>query len=619
MTLETERPLAAGGRWESLLSALDVIARPFRWLAASLPSRPQNWRDLSPARFFTRTLLRRILAANLFGLAIVIGGILYTSQYHAWLVDAKRDSLKVQGEMLAAAIAGDARVEGSTLQLEAERLRNSDNVQVPFRDDGFAALELSIRPERVTPLLRKLIQPANTRARIYGLDGTLIVDSARLLSRGQLSRADPPPNERRVKTKNFWTRLKAWMIGQDLPVYKEIGNANGMLYPEVKTALTGVTTAMLLLNDDGDQIVSVAVPIRRLNSTLGVLMLSTRPGEIDSILDEEQSVIWALAAVALLATIVSSIMLARTVAGPMRRLSDTAELVSRNIAAPHDLPGLEGRTDEVGQMAAAFSTMTAALYRRVEASESFAADVAHELKNPLTAARSTAESLAYAKTDEQRANLVHQIQNELKRLNRLITDVSNASRLDAELARQQMKPLDATTVITTVSQIFRDILSDDTRKVATNMEPAPYDGAYLVRGDEGRLAQVVTNLVDNAISFSPEKGIVTVTGRNRNQHVEIIVEDQGPGIPENRLDVIFDRFYSDRPATDHQRGKNSGLGLSISREIVKAHGGDIWAENIRPAGGAPDSAPTGARFVVKLPALTANPRAGMTSGRRAAS
>lgn len=205
----------------------------------------------------------------------------------------------------------------------------------------------------------------------------------------------------------------------------------------------------------------------------------------------------------------------------------------------------------------------------------------------------------------------------MKRLNRLITDVSNASRLDAELARQQMKPIDSTTVIATVAQIFRDILSDDTRKVRTIVEPGTFLGAYMVRGDEGRLAQVLTNLVDNAISFSPENSVVTVTARNRNQHVEMIVEDQGPGIPENRLDVIFDRFYSDRPATDHQRGKNSGLGLSISREIVKAHGGDIWAENIRPAGSAPDSAPTGARFVVKLPALTTNPRAGMTSGRRA--
>lgn len=616
MTLETERPLAGNARQESLASALAVLARPFRWLWDRLPAAPEWLAELSPGRLFRATLLRRILAANLFALAIVIGGILYTSQYHAWLVDAKRVALKVQGEMLAAAIAGDARVEGSTLQVEADRLRTGEAAKVPLRDDGFTALELSIKPERVTPLLRKLIQPANTRARIYALDGTLIVDSARLLSRGQLSRTDPPATQKRVKTKNFWTRLKAWMIGQDLPVYKEIGNANGMLYPEVKTALSGVTAAMLLLNDDGEQIVSVAVPIRRLNSTLGVLMLSTRPGEIDQILDEEQSVIWALAAVALLATIVSSILLARTVAGPMRRLSDVALQVSRNIATAQDLPDVEGRADEVGQMAAAFRTMTTALYRRVEASERFAADVAHELKNPLTAARSTAESLAYAKTDAQRADLVHQIQNELKRLNRLITDVSNASRLDAELARQPMKPLEATTVITTVSQIFSEILSADTRTVITTVEPAPFDGAYLVRGDEGRLAQVMTNLVDNAISFSPENATVRVIARHRNQHVEMIVEDQGPGIPENRLDVVFDRFYSDRPATDQKRGKNSGLGLSISREIVKAHGGEIWAENIAAADGA-GGPPAGARFVVRLPALTPGPRAGMTSGRRA--
>ena len=230
-------------------------------------------------------------------------------------------------------------------------------------------------------------------------------------------------------------------------------------------------------------------------------------------------------------------------------------------------------------MATAFHAMTSALCRRIEASEKFAADVAHELKNPLTAARSTAESLGYAKTEEERTHLVTQIQGELKRLNRLITDVSNASRLDAELARKEMLNVDVTAMLRNVVGIFRDIIGDDSRALMLALGSEPFPGAFCVKGDEGRLGQVLTNLIDNAISFSPEGGTVTVQARAAAPFVEIIVEDEGPGIPEDRLEIIFDRFYSDRPATDTSRGKNSGLGLSISREIVLAHAGQIVAEN----------------------------------------
>jgi two-component system sensor histidine kinase ChvG len=448
------------------------------------------------------------------------------------------------------------------------------------------------------------------------------MDSANLLSRASITRYEPKVTgqDRPPRTKNFWTRLKAWMIDKELPVYKEIGNANGMVYPEIRKALGGEPNSMLLLNEKGEQIVSMAIPIRRSSSTVqGVLLISTRPGEIDQILSEERDLIWALGAIALLAAIVTSFLLARTVAGPMRRLSEAAEHASRNIAARHELPEYKERTDEVGQMASAFGAMTAALYRRIEASESFAADVAHELKNPLTAARSVAESLAYAKTEAQRDELVRQIQNELARLNRLITDVSNASRLDAELARQKMHNIDVTSVVTSVSQIFRDILAGDTRRIVTVVDPAPFEGAFLVNGDSGRLGQVLTNLVDNAISFTPDSRAVTLRVRRADGAVELVVEDEGPGIPEDRLDIIFDRFYTDRPETEARRGKNSGLGLSISREIVRAHGGEIFARNRNGAGASAGTgvrAETGARFTVRLPAVVSTARAGAASGRR---
>ncbi|AHB47150.1 histidine kinase [Hyphomicrobium nitrativorans NL23] len=623
MALETERTPATATGLDAVTSGLRRQAaallpwprRLLRRVSKAMARHSRWWQGTFVFRFLSASLLRRILAANLAGLVVVIGGIFYFSEHNVWLLEAKRESLRVQGEIIAAAIASDARIEPGRLIIPTDDLLSPQD----HADDAFAAHELSIRPERVAPILRRLIQPTQRRARVYSRDGTLVMDSATLLMRGQLNRHEPKVEDgTRLRTKNFWTRLKSLMIGEELPVYREIGNANGTSYREVRRALEGTTTAMLLLNEKGEQIVSTAVPIKRGGVVQGVLLMSTPPGEIDDILSEERALIWVLAAFALIATLVSSLMLARTVAGPIRRLSASAEHVSRNISARHELPDYAHRTDEVGQMASAFASMTDALYRRAEASESFAADVAHELKNPLTAARSMAEALAYAKTEEQRQEVVRQIQNELKRLNRLITDVSNASRLDAELARQQMGPVDVTSVAASVAQIFRDILSSDSRLVATEIAPAPFEGAFLVSGHAGRLGQVLTNLVDNAVSFSPEASTVTVHVRRVAGIVELAVEDEGPGIPDDRLSIIFDRFYTDRPDTEAVRGKNSGLGLSISREIIRAHGGEISAENRRGALQAADDKPLGARFVVRLPALVASARSGMTSGRRAA-
>jgi two-component system sensor histidine kinase ChvG len=613
MSLETERTpqdaVLADSLRQHALKAVELTAASGAYL------RPVGaWLRRQPLiRFFTSSLVRRILISNLVGLLILLGSLLYLSQHHAWLIDAKVQSLKAQGEIIAAAIAGEARVETDHITLDPDKLPEADRFRIPYRDDGFADLELSIMPERVTPVLRRMIKPSsNIRARVYGRDGTLIVDTAMLLTRGQISR--PETHDRAIlKTKNFWTKLTRWLIDKQLPVYKEIGTANGMAYNEVRMAAAGSPTAMLLLDTNGDQIVSTAEPIRRMNAVQGVLLLSTRPGEIDRILWEERSLVLTIASLALLATIVASVVLARTVAGPMRQLSEAAERVSHNITARQEIPEFEGRSDEVGQMAVSFRAMTAALYRRIEASEKFAADVAHELKNPLTAARSTAESLSFAKTDEQRAELVSQIKHELQRLNRLITDVSNASRLDAELARQEMRPINITVVVDSIVSIFHDILSSDGRSVALKVEPPPFDGAYVIDGNEGRLGQVITNLIDNAVSFSPENGQVTVSVKRNRNFVEIAVEDEGPGIPDDRLDIIFDRFYTDRPATEQERGKNSGLGLSISREIVRAHGGQIYAENCATqAAGA-----KGARFVVKLPPAGSATRGGQFGGRRA--
>jgi two-component system sensor histidine kinase ChvG len=602
MAIETDRSMA-----NQLRNRADWAAVHSRLFSRLAPVATRAWTwllDTRPFRFVLSKLTRRILVSNFLGLIVLLGGMLWLSQHQAWLISAKVESLKIQGEIIAAAIASNASIDTDRLAFDPDRQPEADGRRLLNRDDGFAAMELSLRPDRAGPVLRRLILPAhNTRARIYTREGVLIVDSADTIGKGSRARSEPSAQDR-VRVKTFWTRLVAWFDGSDLPVYHEIGSANGTYYPEVRQALRGVTLPpMLLLTEESKQIVSHAVPIQRRNAILGVLLLSTRPGEIDEIIGKERRVGLMVALMAVFATLMASTLLARTIAGPMRRLSAAAEQVSQNLTARAELPDLSDRRDEVGQMAGAFRRMTAALYRRIHASEKFAADVAHELKNPLAAARSTADVLAYAKTDAERAELVSQIQGELRRLNRLITDVSNASRLDAELARQLTEPVDMRAVLTGVVDVFGDLLTSDSSRVVLDIDrQSAESGAFIVNAHEGRMDQVATNLIDNAVSFAPADSIVTVRLRRIGGEVEFAVEDQGPGIPEDKLESIFERFYSDRPQSDQTRGKNSGLGLSISREIVTACGGRIWAENrVAAAGVGAAGTPRGARFVVRLP------------------
>ncbi len=570
------------------------------WLAAAWQRTVEIWQYLDthgPIRklitALTRTLARRIVLANLLGLAVLVGGMLWLSQQHAWLITAKYESLKVQGEIIASAIASSALVEREgRLSFDPDRLPELDGVRVPFRDDGFAAMELSLRHERVIPVLRRLIHPThNTRARIYDRNGKLIVDSSELQDLQfplpldedlRVNASEETKPVERVKVKNFWTRLSGFFDRSDLPIYREIGrNASGTSYPEVRQALRGAALPpMLLLTDDQEKIVSLAVPIQRRNAMLGALLLSTRPGEIDEIIANERSGMAMLVLLALAASVLASLLLARTIAGPMRRLSEGSERVSRSIHAHTQLPDFGNRQDEVGQLSTAVHSMTRSLYRRIESSEKFAADVAHELKNPLTAAQVMAQSLHYARTPEQREQVVEQVLGELKRLNRLITDVASTSRLDAELALQTTVPVDIRNILRDVTETIRSTIENGEHHIVLDIQDGPARaGAFIVNGHEDNLGRVITNLLDNALSFSPPGGTVTVRLVSLSDGVEISVSDEGPGIPPESIDKIFQRFYSDRPQSDRTRGKNSGLGLSISREIVSVHGGHIWAEN----------------------------------------
>jgi two-component system, OmpR family, sensor histidine kinase ChvG len=561
-----------------------------------------------PFRNGFSSLTRRIVVLNLIGLAILVSGILYLNQFRAGLIDAKVQSLLTQGEIIARAIAASAGVDTNEVQLDPEKLLETEHSQADDDDDLSNSLDFTIDPERAAPILRPLVKPTGSRARVYTRDGALILDSDTFYSRGEVLRYDlPPPDaEKPDALARFWQTVKTRMNQYDLPLYTEIGGANGKAYPEVATALTGTSVPIVRVNDKGELVVSVAVPIQRMRAVLGVLLLSTRGGDIDNIVAAER---WGIVRVSLFAaavTIVLSIILANTIAGPVQRLSAAAERVRHSVKARAEIPDFTDRTDEIGHLSGALRDMTNALYKRIDAIENFAADVAHELKNPLTSLRSATETLPLVKTDDSRERLMEIIKHDVKRLDRLISDISDASRLDAELAREDAKPVDMAELLRTTVSLFNDIHRDDTPEVVLDIAYAPGAWPYRVVGHDSRLSQVIVNLLDNAISFSPPGGRVAVLARRVGNEIQIAVDDEGPGIPDENLERIFERFYTDRPQENF--GQNSGLGLNISRQIAVAHGGRLWAENRPPKGvgrGKGDASvgrSGGARFVMRLPA-----------------
>ena len=511
------------------------------------------WAKAQPVwRFCTGSLSRRIFTANLAGLVILLSGLGVLTYQHTWLIDAKAESLRTQARMISAAVASNAKIETETMVIDPDRLTDGDKAFPNWRDETLDSMALEIAPERIAPILRRLMQSGDVRVRIYNRESVKLVDTDGVSPASRVERlptqtSDPAgENQRSEKLRTAWTRVTAWIMRSPLQVYREIGSGKVTDYPEVREALGGQVTSVLLLNDKGEQIISVFAPVQRLKAIPAFVWVTTRPGDLENILWRERRPFFVLSLVALLTTLLASIMLNRTIGGPMKQLATAAEHVSRNISARREIPELPGRRDEVGDMAAAYRKMTAALYRRIEASDRFAQDVAHELKNPVAAARSTAEAMSYAKTDQKRDELVYQIQGELKRLNRLISDVSNASRLDAELALQEVDPVDVATIAKNITGVFHDIQGgrDDAPCIIT-FELLPADakpGAFVMDAHEGRLGQVVTNLLDNALSFSPSGGTVAVSVVAEVAEIVIRIDDEGPGIPPDKLEDVFKRF-----------------------------------------------------------------------------
>jgi two-component system, OmpR family, sensor histidine kinase ChvG len=567
---------------------------------------------------FRSPLTRRIVILNLGGLAALLIGFLYLNQFREGLIEAKVQSLQIQAEIIAAAIAASATVETDSIAIDPEKLLQlAPGESYALAEETSASLEFSINPERIGPVLHRLASPTRTRARIYDRDGYLLLDSQSLTSRSNIMRYDLPPLTRQEPS-SLWTGVGRGLkrfIGQfGLSLYEDIGVGNGKSYPEVARALSGSAQSIVRVDTQGDTIVLVAAPIQRFRAVRGALLLSTQGDDIDKIIASER---WAIVRIFLVSSVIMfilSLFIAGTIAEPIRRLAGAAERVRRGTKARREIPDLTGRADEIGHLSGALRDMTKALYDRIEAIERFAADVAHELKNPLTSLRSAVETLPVARAPESRQRLLAIIAHDVRRLDRLISDISDASRLDAEMARDDVALVDLTRLLVTVAAMAN--LVKDTGAIRVEFvvaPPGPFEDsrrpAFLVLGHGSRLGQVFNNLIDNARSFSAADGSVrillrptkdyTALGQTRDGF-EIIVDDDGPGIPADAFERIFERFYTDRPGQGF--GQNSGLGLSISRQIIEAHGGRISALNrIGPPGADGLTPVLGARFIIFLP------------------
>lgn len=581
----TERPATARPR----VRRRTRFSRPFLYIR----------RFLGQAVF--SSLTRQILFFNLVALVVLVGGILYLNQFREGLIDAKVESLLTQGEIIAAAVSASAQVDTNSITIDPQKLLELQAGQsitpVPNDED----LEFPIDPERIAPVMRRLISPTHTRARIFDPDANLILDSRFLYSRGQVLRFDLPPVN--SESTPLGDRFAAWfnrmLQPSNLPLYKESPGGDGLIYPEVKNALTGVRGAVVRVTENGELIVSVAVPVQRFRAVVGVLLLSTQAGDIDQIVHGERLAIMRVFGVATMVNVILSLLLSSTIANPLRRLAAAAIRVRRGVKSREEIPDFSFRQDEIGNLSSAIREMTNSLYDRIAAIESFAADVSHELKNPLTSLRSAVETLPLAKSEDSKKRLLDVIQHDVRRLDRLISDISDASRLDAELARADAKKVDLEKLLESLVDISSQVrASGKVVKLTFEVDrKSAGKGSFGVIGHESRIGQIITNLIENARSFVPEKdGSIKVRLHKDKGNCVVLIEDNGPGIEAENIDRIFERFYTDRPGID-AFGQNSGLGLSISRQIAEAHGGALRAENIVDTTGNR----VGARFILTLP------------------
>jgi two-component system, OmpR family, sensor histidine kinase ChvG len=554
--------------------AADPVPRapssPDRSRPAAQRSRRRGWRwPISP-------LTRRILAVNVLALALLAGGFLYLGKYQTSLMDQQIESLKMQGEIFGAALG-----EGAVLD---------------SADEGEVLL-----PDLARQMMRRLVAPTKTRARLFDIKGDIIADSCVLRGPGGAVQVlELPPRDSEGPILDFAENAYDWVVGKlprqkHFPVYRESASPRASNYAEVAAALRGETGDAIRSDPaTGGLVFSVAIPVQRYKQVLGALMLSTGSNEIEEELRTVRLELLRIFGVALLVTVLMSFYLAGTIVRPIRRLAAAAER-ARGRRARVEIPDFTRRGDEIGDLSGSLREMTDALWQRMSAIERFAADVAHEIKNPLSSLKSAVETAVRIEDPTNQRRLMAIILDDVERLDRLITDISDASRLDAELSRLELAPVDIAAMLRALVDVHDATHAEDGPRLVLDLPERARP--LVVPGIETRLSQVFRNVIANAVSFSPPRREIRLTARLAGRAVLVNVEDEGPGIPEDKLSAIFDRFYTERPAGE-KFGTHSGLGLAISKQIVEAHRGMIWAENRKDAAGAV----IGASFCIRLPA-----------------
>jgi two-component system sensor histidine kinase ChvG len=530
-------------------------------------------------------LSARILAVNSLPLVILLVSILYFSGYQDRLIQNELDSMTKEAHQFAAALG-----EGAVILSDDERdLLSPELAQRMAR----RFWEISENPGGIT-----------TRTRLFDIRGSQISDSLTLPGRrSSIQRETLSPLDAFSKVRGYvediatWWRQRSWT--KPYPPYAESADPSSEDYPIVERSLNGDAATQVWLLPHGRILLGVSVPIQRYKGVLGSVLM-TKPG--DKISDAVESVdmdILQLFLLTLVLTVLLSLYLARTIANPLKALAHSAKgLDSENMSQPAwkiPIPDLSARRDEIGDLSTALRGMVKALGERLQATERFAADVAHEIKNPLTSMHSAVETALRLTDVDRQKQLLQVMADDVKRLDRLITDIAQASRLEGELSRTPAETVQLKTLLHTIVGLYEAYPGQAPSHAHVQLgEGAIPDIAVLAV--ESRLGQVFSNLIDNAISFTPLHGLVQVEAKKEGAMVHVTVSDQGPGIPENKREAIFERFYSERPRAE-KFGQHSGLGLSIARQIVQAHKGRLWAENIRDASGAV----TGACFHVELP------------------
>jgi len=531
-------------------------------------------RRISPLTF-------RILAINLIALGFLAGGILYIDQYQDTMIHSRIKALVKDARVMAGALG-----EVATVTTEQAKLH--------------------LNPAK--KIIARIVGVTKNRTRLFGVDGKLWLDSRDLAVDQSVVIDELPVHE-------GWSRFRDWFITEisaaldslhrrkNLELYHEVKQQVARHYPEVMAALEGDTATRIRRLSDGADIITVATPVQRFRRVLGALLLSADTRDIKQAVQQTRMTFLRFFGVVLLVTLLMSLFLARTIIRPIRRLARSADRISAGTHTGADIPDYSARNDEVGDLSRSLKDMTLALARQIDAVAAFAADVSHELKNPLTSLRSAVETLSRAQSPGAKAKLLAIIVDDVGRLDRLIGDISNASRLDAEISRSPMGEVNLKNMLETLLDIYDSSQGGDIPALQLNIQlniaasGKTSDRAFCVWGLEGQLGQLFRNLIDNAISFSRKEGNITIALCQTRKMIQVVIEDDGPGIPEDRLEDIFDRFYSERPRAE-AFGKHSGLGLSICKQIIEAHGGAIIAENRKK---------DGARFIVQLPPLSNRP------------